>query len=43
MLLKRRFNVVLVGTNREQGVNLAKAPKGKMVKYAGQAVTVKLK
>ena len=43
MLLKRRFNVVLVGTNREQGVNLAKAPKGKMVKYAGKAVTVKLK
>ena len=43
MLLKRRFNVVLVGTTREQGVSLAKAPKGKMVKYAGKAVTVKLK
>ena len=43
MLLKRRFNVVLVGTNREQGVNLAKAPKGKMVKYAGKQVVVSLK
>ena len=43
MLLKRRFNVVLVGTTREQGISLAKAPKGKMVKYAGKAVTVKLK
>lgn len=43
MLLKRRFNVVLVGTTREQGVSLAKAPKGKMVKYAGKSVTVKLK
>ena len=43
MLLKRRFNVVLVGTTREQGVSLSKAPKGKMVKYAGKSVTVKLK
>ena len=43
MLQKRRFNVVLVSTQNGQGVNLAKAPKGKMVKYAGQAVTVKLK
>ena len=43
MLQKRRFNVVLVGTTREQGVSLAKAPKGKMVKYAGKSVTVKLK
>lgn len=43
MLQKRRFNVVLVSAKNGQGVNLAKAPKGKMVKYAGQAVTVKLK
>ena len=43
MLQKRRFNVVLVSAQNGQGVNLAKAPKGKMVKYAGQNVTVKLK
>ena len=43
MLQKRRFNVILVNGQNNQGVNLAKAPKGKMVKYAGQAVTVKLK
>ena len=43
MLQKRRFNVILVNAQNNQGVNLAKAPKGKMVKYAGQAVTVKLK
>lgn len=43
MLQKRRFNVILVNAQSNQGVNLAKAPKGKMVKYAGQAVTVKLK
>ena len=35
--------VILVNAQNNQGVNLAKAPKGKMVKYAGQAVTVKLK
>ncbi len=43
MLQKRRFNVILVRCKNQQGVSLAKAPKGKMVKYAGQAVTVKLK
>ena len=43
MLQKRRFNIVLVSDNNQQGISLAKAPKGKMVKYAGQAVTVKLK
>jgi len=43
MLQKRRFNVVLVSGNNQQGISLAKAPKGKMVKYAGQAVTIKLK
>ena len=43
MLQKRRFNVILVNAQNNQGVNLVKAPKGKMVKYAGQAVTVKLK
>ena len=43
MLQKRRFNVILVNAQNNQGVNLAKTPKGKMVKYAGQAVTVKLK
>ena len=43
MLQKRRFNVILVNAQNGQGVNLAKSPKGKMVKYAGQAVTVKLK
>ena len=43
MLQKRRFNVILVDAQKNQGVNLAKAPKGKMVKYAGQQVTVKLK
>lgn len=43
MLQKRRFNVILVNAQNNQGVNLAKAPKGKMVKYAGRAVTVKLK
>ena len=43
MLQKRRFNIVLVGNNNQQGISLAKAPKGKMVKYAGKAVTVKLK
>lgn len=40
MLQKRRFNIVLVSDNNEQGISLAKAPKGKMVKYAGKAVTV---
>lgn len=43
MLQKRRFNVILVNAQNNQGVNLAKALKGKMVKYAGRAVTVKLK
>ena len=43
MLQKRRFNIVLVSDNNQQGLSLAKAPKGKMVKYAGKAVTVKLK
>ena len=43
MLQKRRFNVILVNAQNSQGVNLAKSPKGKMVKYAGQAVIVKLK
>ena len=41
MLQKRRFNIVLVSDNNQQGISLAKAPKGKMVKYAGKAVTVK--
>ena len=43
MLQKRRFNVVLVQAQKNQGVSLDKAPKGKMVKYEGQTVTVKLK
>ena len=43
MLQKRRFNIILVSDNNQQGISLAKAPKGKMVKYAGKAVTVKLK
>ena len=43
MLQKRRFNIVLVSDYNQQGISLAKAPKGKMVKYAGKAVTVKLK
>ena len=43
MLQKRRFNIVLVSDNNQQGISLAKAPKGKMVKYAGKSVTVKLK
>ena len=43
MLQKRRFNVVLVGTTHEQGIELAKAPKGKMVKYAGKQMVVALK
>ena len=43
MLQKRRFNIVLVCDKNLQGISLAKAPKGKMVKYAGKAVTVKLK
>ena len=43
MLQKRRFNIVLVSDNNQRGISLAKAPKGKMVKYAGKAVTVKLK
>lgn len=43
MLQKRRFNIILVDQKKQQGVNLAKSPKGKVVKYAGQAVTVKLK
>ena len=43
MLQKRRFNIVLVSDKNQQGISLAKAPKGKMVKYAGKAVTVKLK
>lgn len=43
MLQKRRFNVVLVQAQKNQGISLDKAPKGKMVKYAGQTVTVKLK
>lgn len=43
MLQKRRFNIILVDLKKQQGVNLAKSPKGKVVKYAGQAMTVKLK
>ena len=43
MLQKRRFNIILVDQMKQQGVNLAKSPKGKVVKYAGQAMTVKLK
>ena len=43
MLQKRRFNIILVDQKKQQGMNLAKSPKGKVVKYAGQAVTVKLK
>lgn len=43
MLQKRRFNIILVSDKNQQGISLAKAPKGKMVKYAGKAVTVKLK
>ena len=43
MLQKRRFNIVLVSDKNQQGISLAKTPKGKMVKYAGKAVTVKLK
>ena len=43
MLQKRRFNVVLVSGDNQQGISLAKVPKGKKVKYAGQVVTVKLK
>ena len=43
MLQKRRFNVVLVSGDNQQGISLAKAPKGKKVKYTGQEVTLKLK
>ena len=43
MLQKRRFNVVLVSGDNQQGISLAKAPKGKKVKYAGQEVTLELK
>ena len=43
MLQSRRFNVILVNAQNNQGVNLAKSPKGKMVKYAGKQVVVKLK
>ena len=43
MLQNRRFNIILVDQKKQQGVNLAKSPKGKVVKYAGQAMTVKLK
>lgn len=43
MFQKRRFNIILVDQKKQQGVNLAKSPKGKVVKYAGQAMTVKLK
>ncbi len=43
MLQSRRFNVVLVNEHSNQGISLANAPKGKMVKYAGKQVVVKLK
>lgn len=43
MLQKRRFKIILVDQKKQQGVNLAKSPKGKVVKYSGQAMTVKLK
>ena len=43
MLQKRRFNIILVDQKKQQGVNLSKSPKGKVVKYSGQAMTVKLK
>ena len=43
MLQKRRFNIILVDQKKQQGVNLVKSPKGKVVKYAGRAMTVKLK
>ena len=43
MLQKRRFNIILVDQKKQQGVNLVKSLKGKVVKYVGQAMTVKLK
>ena len=41
MLGKRRFNVVLVSEDRKMPLNLEN-PKGKLVKYSGKALTVKL-
>lgn len=41
MLNSRRFNVVLVSPAKQQTLNLDN-PKGKMVKYSGKAVKVKL-
>lgn len=43
MLQSRRFNIVLVKADKAYGVNIDKRPSGKMVKYSGKAVTVKLK
>ena len=41
MLKNRRFNVVLVSADNARELNLCN-PEGKMVKYSGKAVTVKL-
>ena len=41
MLKNRRFNVVLVSADNARELNLSN-PEGKMVKYSGKAVTVKL-
>lgn len=43
MLQNRRFNIILVKADKAQGVNIDKRPVGKMVKYSGKALTVKLK
>lgn len=41
MLASRRFNIVLVSPQKQQALDL-ESPKGKMTKYSGKAVKVKL-
>ena len=41
MLNKRRFNVVVVSKDRQKSLNLVN-PDGKMIKYTGNKITIKL-
>ncbi|HRN16056.1 MAG TPA: DUF5110 domain-containing protein, partial [Xylanibacter oryzae] len=41
MLNKRRFNIVVVSKDRQKSLNLVN-PDGKMIKYIGNKITIKL-
>ena len=42
MLKNRKFNVILVSPTHAQGLDIDHAVKGKLVKYSGSRVVVKL-